>query len=107
MDIIEGLPKSENRDLILVVVDRFTKYAYFISMKHPTTAQIVAKAFTHNIFKLHGLPTVIVADRDRIFTSNLWQSMFKSMGVKFHFNTSYHPQTDGQTEGVYQCWKTT
>ena len=60
-------------------------------------------AFKENIFKLHGLPTVIVTDRDRIFTSTLWQDMFKSLGVKLHFSTSYHPQTDGQTESVNQC----
>jgi hypothetical protein len=47
--------------MILVVVDRFTKYAHFISLKHPINVQTVAKAFKDNIFKLHGLPTVIVS----------------------------------------------
>jgi hypothetical protein len=72
-------------------------------MKHPISAKTVAKAFTANIFKLHGLPSVIVTDRDKIFTSILWQDLFKSLGVKLHFSTSYHPQTDGQTERVNQC----
>lgn len=103
MDFVEGLPKSENKDMILVVVDRFTKFAHFISMTHPITVQHVAKAFTDLVFKLHGLPTVIVTDRDRIFTSHLWQNLFKSLGVKLHFSTSYHPETDGQTERVNQC----
>jgi hypothetical protein len=103
MDFIEGLPISENRDIILVVVDRFTKYAHFISLKHPITVKTVAQAFTANIFKLHGLPTVIVTDRCKIFISTLWQDLFKSLGVKLHFSTSYHPQTDGQTERVNQC----
>ena len=103
MDFVEGLPTSENKDMILVVVDRFTKYAHFISLKHPITVKTVAKAYTDNIFKLHGLPSVIVTDRDGIFTSNLWQDLFKSLGVKLHFSTSYHPQTDGQTERVNQC----
>lgn len=103
MDFIEGLPTSQNKDLILVVVDRFTKYAHFIAMKHPISVQSVTKAFTDNVFKLHGLPTVMVTDRDRIFTSKLWQDLFKSLGVTLHFSTSYHPQTDGQTERVNQC----
>lgn len=63
MDFVEG---------ILVVVDRFTKYSHFIAMKHPITVNSVAKAFIDNIFQLHGLPSVIVTDRDRIFTSHLW-----------------------------------
>jgi len=71
MDFVEGLPISENKDLILVVVDRFTIYAHFISMKHPITVKSVAKASVDNIFRLHSLPTVIVTDRDRIITSHL------------------------------------
>lgn len=53
-----------------------------------------------NVFKLHGLPTVIVSDRDRIFTSNIWQAVFKSMKLKLHLSSAYHPKTDGQTERV-------
>jgi transposase InsO family protein len=103
MDFVEGLPVSDNKDLLLVVVVRFTKYAHFIALKHPITVNSVAKAFVDNIFKLHGLPTVIVTDHDRIFTSHLWQTLFKSLGVKLHLSTTYHPQTDGQTERVNQC----
>jgi hypothetical protein len=116
MDFIEGLPTSEQKDMILVVVHRFTKYAHFISMKHPITVKIVAKACINNIFqvfhkknnifKLHVLPLVIVTDRDRIFTSHLWQDLFKALGIKLHMSTSYHPQTDGQTERVNQCLET-
>jgi hypothetical protein len=91
MDFIEHLPLSENKDIILVVVDRFTKYSHFISLKHPITVRTLAKAFTDYIFKHHGLPLVILTDRDRIFTSALWQSLFKTMGVKLNFSTSYHP----------------
>lgn len=103
MDFVEGLPVSEHKDLILVVVDRFTKYAHFISMRHPISVHSVARAFSENVFKLHGLPAVIVTDRDKIFTSHLWQALFKNLGVKLHMSTSYHPQSDGQTERVNQC----
>lgn len=103
MDFVEGLPLSENKDLILVVVDRFTKYAHFIAMKHPISVESVARAFSETVFKLHGMPVVIVTDRDRIFTSNLWQQLFKSLKIKLHMSTSYHPQSDGQTERANQC----
>lgn len=71
MDFVEGVPVSENKDLILVVVDRFTKYSHFIGIKHPITVESVARAFSETVLKLHGMPVVIVTDRDRIFTSNL------------------------------------
>lgn len=68
IDFIEGLPKSEGMDTILVVMDRFTKYAHFIALTHPYTAAAVAYIFLNNIFKLHGLLETIVFDRDPIFT---------------------------------------
>ena len=59
MDFIGGLPKSDGYNVILVVVDRLTKYAHFIPVKHPYTASTIAQAFLDNVVKLHGLPNSI------------------------------------------------
>jgi hypothetical protein len=56
--------------VILVVIDRFSKYAHFFPLKHPYSASSVATTFLNNIVKLHGLPKTIVSDRDKVFTSN-------------------------------------
>ena len=103
MDFIEGLPKSKGKDAILVVVDRLTKYAHFLALSHPYSVEQVVEIFMNNIHRLHGMPMAIIIDRDRIFTSQLFQEIFKSMKVQLRFSTSYHPQTDGQTERVNQC----
>lgn len=95
MDFIEGLPKSNGKDVILVVVDRFTKYAHFLTLSQPFSVNDVIPLMTEHVFKLHGPPTVMVTNRDRIFTSTIWQSLFKALGVKLHLSSAYHPQTDG------------
>jgi hypothetical protein len=77
MDFIEGLSKSEGKDTILVVVAKLTKYPHFIALCHPYTTKTVVQLFIDNIFKIHGLPLVIITDRDIIFTSRLWKKFIQ------------------------------
>eukprot|EP00253_Pinus_taeda_P007116 PITA_07116 len=106
MDFITGLTNSGNKLVIMVVVDRISKYAHFCALPHPFTPTLVAQTFMDQIFKLHGMPTSIVSDRDPIFTSNFWQELFRLQGTHLKLNTSYHPQTYGQTEAVNKCLET-
>jgi transposase InsO family protein len=106
MDFIEGLPRSGSFNCILVVIDLFTKYAHFVPLTHPFTAVSVAQAFFHHIYKLHGLSSALMSDRDKIFTSKFWQALLKQASVRLHMSSSYHPQSDGQTERVNQCLET-
>ena len=68
MDFITGLPKAEGNCVIMVVVDRVTKYAHFCALSHPFKAGTVATTFMETIQKLHGYPKIIVRDRDPVFT---------------------------------------
>jgi hypothetical protein len=106
MDFITGLPKSGNKSIIMVVVDCLSKYAHFCALQHPFTASTVAQIFMDQVFKLHGMPHSIVSDCDPTFTSNFWQELFKIQGTELHLSTTYHPQTDGQTEVVNKCLET-
>lgn len=103
MDFIEGLPTSDRFNAIMVVIDKFTKYAHFIPIHHPYTAIQIAKIYLDNIYKLHGLPKIMISDRDPVFTSTVWQQLFKLTDTKLIMSSAYHPQTDGQTERLNQC----
>jgi hypothetical protein len=56
---------------------------------------MVAKVFLENVYKLHGLPAMIISDRDKIFTSNMWKELFALAKVDLSMSTAYHPQSDG------------
>lgn len=100
MDFIDGLPKSSGKTTIFVIVDRLSKFAHFIPISHPYTATTIAQIFFDQIFKLYGMPQSVVCDRDPTFTSLFWRELFRLQGTSFNFSSSYHPQTDGQTEVV-------
>lgn len=103
LDFVEGLPSSRGFNSILVVVDKLTRYAHFIPLRHPYSALQVAKAYLENVFKLHGPPDKMVSDRDRIFTSRVWQELCKLTRTTLNISSARHPQTDGTTERVNQC----
>jgi hypothetical protein len=106
MDFISDLPKSGNKSVIMVVVDRLSKYSYLCALQHSFIASMVAQIFMDRLFKIHGMPHSIVSDRDPTFTRNFWQELFKIQGTELHLSTAYHPQTDGQTKVFNKCLET-
>jgi penicillin V acylase-like amidase (Ntn superfamily) len=72
-------------------VDRLTKYAHFLALRHPYTAQQVACLFLNNVVRLHGVPTSIVSDRDAIFTSTMWRAIMKALDTTLNYSTAHHP----------------
>ena len=79
----------------MAVVDRHTKYAHFCALSHPFKVSTVDTTFMERI---HGNPKIIVSDRDPIFTGKFWMDFFSYLGTQLAHSSSYHPQSDGQTE---------
>ena len=106
MDFITGLPRSnKGHDSIWVIVDHLTKVAHFIPVKTTYKGNQLASLYINRIVSLRGVPKEIVSDRGTQFTSRFWKKVQKGLGTRLDFSTSYHPQTDGQTERVNQILK--
>ncbi|KAL2104492.1 hypothetical protein VUR80DRAFT_344 [Thermomyces stellatus] len=112
IDFIVKLPKSKDPstgveyDSILVVVDRLTKYSYFIPFQEASDATQLAYVFLRTIVANHHLPEEIITDRGATFASKFWRSLMDQLGVNHKLSTAWHPQTDGQTERINQILET-
>jgi hypothetical protein len=99
MDFLGPLPRTSNfHDMILIVDDKLTKMAHFIPTNREVTAKQVAQLVLREVVRLHGVPESIISDRDPRFTSDFWKELWKQLGTELRMSTSYHPQSDGQSE---------
>ena len=85
-----------------MVVNRFTQSVHLFSVNTTFIAAQVAEILFKEFFRLHGLPKSIVSDIDNKYLSAFWKELFKMVGMNLTPRTSYHPQTNGQTERLNQ-----
>ena len=88
--------------MVWVVVDRLTKTGHFILLKTGCSMEKLTQMYIEEIVRLHGVPLTIVLDRDPRFVSQFWKSLREALGTKLHFSTTFHPQTNGQSEHTIQ-----
>ena len=100
MDFVADLPKSCKYILIaiLIMVCHLTKMAHFVPCHKEITPEETVDLFIDSCQKLHGVPKVIVSDRDPQFIGKLWQSFMGKLHTKLNMSTARHPQTDGLTK---------
>ena len=103
MDFVAGLPyTSRGFDTIWVVVDRLTKSAYFIPVQSLFSVVRLARIYIWEVVRLHGVPVSIISDRGSQFTSSFWRTFQDELGTRVDLSTTFHPQTDGQSERTIQ-----
>ena len=96
-----ALPRTpRGKDAIMAVVDRFSKIGHFIICHKSDDATYIVDLFFQEIVRLRGILRIVVSDRDAQFLSHFWGSLWRLVGSKLLFSTTYHPQTDGQTKVI-------
>ena len=101
MDFVTHLPKTKSGyDALLVMVDYITKMMILRPTYNMAMAVDIARLFIDSVVRAHGLPRVIVSDRDTRFTNHFWKEVHRVMGTTLAMSLGFHPQTGGQTEGA-------
>ncbi|KAL0195242.1 hypothetical protein M9458_008814 [Cirrhinus mrigala] len=102
VDFITDLPPSNGFTTILSVIDRFSKGCRPIPLSKLPTAMETAELLCNWVFRIFSLPEDIVSDRGPQFSSRLWSSFFRLLGVNVSLTSGYHPQANGQVERLNQ-----
>ncbi|GJW26953.1 putative reverse transcriptase domain-containing protein [Tanacetum coccineum] len=103
IDFVTKLPKTTpGQDTIWVIVDRLTKFTHFLPMKETDSMEKLTRQYLKEVVSRHGVPVLIISDRDNKFTSHFWKSLNEALGTQLDMSTAYHPQTDGQSKRTIQ-----
>ncbi|POM69669.1 Pol protein [Phytophthora palmivora] len=101
LDFVFGLPADgKGNTSILVFVCRLNKMVHLAPVRDKVIGKKAAQLFLESVFRYHGLPEIIVSDRDPRFTGAFWDTLFQLLETKLMMSTADHPQMDGQTERV-------
>ena len=96
MDFIPELPECEGYDNVLVIVNKFTKYAIFIPTTATITERETAKLIFQHVISQYGIPRQIISNRDTWWQADFWKDICDKMGMKRALTMVYHPQAESQ-----------
>ena len=103
MDFVVRLPRTLRKfDAIWVIVDRLTKSAHFILVCTTYSSERLAEIYIREIVRLHGIPVSIISNRGTQCISRFWRAVQHELGTRVELSTTFHPQTDGQSERTIQ-----
>ena len=105
MDFITDLPPCGGFNGIYTCVDKLTKFVKlipFLIREGALSAHEVACLFFEHVVQLFGIPCMVLHDCDAYFTANFWHCLWELLGSLVALSSTYHPQSDGQTECTHQ-----
>ena len=102
IDMVTGLPKEDKMNTICTMVDKATKMCHFIACTNKITAKEIGKLYWQHVGWLHGIPSMIISDRDPRFTGKYWCELWHLLGTYLRMGSGYHPQSSGQVEKFNQ-----
>jgi hypothetical protein len=79
--------------------------AHFLPCIETVIAEETATLFLQGVYRLHGLPRVLVSDRDPKLDSAFWQTLWRRLGTRLNMSSSRHPETDGLRERVNNAFQ--
>ena len=92
------MPKQEGFDTIFTLVDKAIKMYHFLPCNESISPKEVAVLYWHHVGKLHGIPSVIISDRDPRFTGKIWKELWWLLGTDLWMGFGYHQESSGQVE---------
>ena len=96
IDFVKDLPTSaNNKDTILVTVDKATRMVHLAPCRKNITATGTAQLLWKTVIRYHRIPRVTFSDRGAQFTAKSWQELWRITGTRLEYSTAYHPQTQG------------
>ncbi|PIL27303.1 transcription factor [Ganoderma sinense ZZ0214-1] len=106
IDFVGPLPESKDRDAtydsITTIIDLLTGMVHLVPSRTNYSAKDVAELVFSEVYKHHGLPKIIVSDRDTLFTSTFWEHLNAHIGINLRRSSAYHPESDGSTERAHR-----
>ena len=103
MDFVSGFPLTQQKhDFVWVIVDRLTKSVHYILVRIDYSMDRLAELYVDESVRLHRVSLSIVSDRDPRFTLRFWKELQSALRTRLNFSTTFHPQTDGQSERLIQ-----
>jgi len=102
INIIGPLPKSNNKDAIVIIVDQFTKMIRLKVMTIAVSSQDIAKIYRNEIWKIHGVLQKILSNQGPQFISKFIKDLSKMLETKRILSIAYYSQTDSQMERINQ-----